>query len=152
MLYLLDVTIGYDFVSSAQLKALVRRVNTGEIYEYSYNPLKCLYDHSCFEAEQLSKNELNINVILTVGTYELIIFDMPSTPASQFIVNEAQLSRAPFTFELQATPIIQNEDRQHCKHRLFLHENFIQNRFLEGKGGRRFTFDEDMLISFAHNA
>ena len=53
---------------------------------------------------------------------------------------------------MQATPIIQNEDRQHCKHRLFLHENFIQNRFLEGKGGRRFTFDEDMLISFAHNA
>jgi hypothetical protein len=75
VLYLLDLTLGYDFISSAQLKALVRRVNPGEIYEYTYNPLKCLYDHSCFEAELLSKNELNINVILTVGTYELIIFD-----------------------------------------------------------------------------
>jgi hypothetical protein len=59
----------------------------------------------------ISKNELNINVILTVGTYELIIFDMPSTAATQFIAGEAGLSKAPFTFEMQATPIIQNEDR-----------------------------------------
>jgi len=152
VLYLYDMTIGFDFVTAAQMKALIRRVNPGEIYEYAYDPLKCLYDHSCFEAELISKNELNINVILTVGTYELIIFDMPSNAATQFVAGEAGLSRAPFTFELQATPVIQNEDRQHCKHRLFLSENFIQNRFIAGKGGRRFTFDEEVLVSFAHNS
>lgn len=106
VLYLLDMTVGYDFVTSAELHALVRRVNPGEIHEYSYDPLSCLYDHSCVEAELISKNELNINVILTVGTYELIIFDMPSGAATQFITGEAGLTKAPFTFELQATPII----------------------------------------------
>ena len=119
------MTLGFDFVTSAQMHALVRRVDRGENQEYTYDPLTCLYDHSCVEAELISKNELNINVILTVGMYELVIFDMPSSPATQFVAGEAGLSKAPFTFELQATPIIQNEDRQHCKNRLFLSEMFI---------------------------
>lgn len=89
---------------------------------------------------------------MTAGSYELIIFDMPSSAATQFVAGEAGLSKAPFTFELQATPIVQNEDRQHCKHRLFLSENFIQNRFIEGKAGQKFSFDEEVLVSFAHNS
>lgn len=75
--YLFDLTIGYDFLSSAQIKALIRRVDPGAAgkVEYVYNPLACLYDHSCVESEQLGKNELSIDVILPQGTYELIIFD-----------------------------------------------------------------------------
>ena len=74
--YLFDLTLGFDFVTTGQLKALVRRVDHGDSSEYSYDPLKCLYDHSCFEAELIAKNQLSINVILTTGKYELIVFDM----------------------------------------------------------------------------
>ena len=64
---------------------------------------------------------------------------------------DAGLRKVPFSFELTATPIVQNEDRGMCNDRLFLHDDFIQNRFIEGKKGRRFTFDEEILVAFAHN-
>ena len=73
---LFDLTLSFDFASSAQLKALIRRIDPGHgDAEYIYDPLSCLYDHSCVETSQIGKNELNIDVILTSGEYELIIFD-----------------------------------------------------------------------------
>lgn len=73
---LFDLTLSFDFATSAQIKALIRRVDPGHgDTEYIYDPLSCLYDHSCIESSQIGKNELNIDVILTSGEYELIIFD-----------------------------------------------------------------------------
>ena len=74
--YLFDLTLGFDFATSAQLKAVVRRIDKdNESEDYVYDPLACLYDHSCIESELVGKNELNIDVILTSGDYELLIYD-----------------------------------------------------------------------------
>lgn len=73
---LFDMTLTFEFAVTAQIKALIRRLDPGHSEaEYIYDPLACLYDHSCIEASQIGKNELNIDVILTSGEYELIIFD-----------------------------------------------------------------------------
>jgi hypothetical protein len=49
--YLFDLTLRFDFAASAQLKALLRRVDPEADQEYVYDPLACLYDHSCVETE-----------------------------------------------------------------------------------------------------
>jgi hypothetical protein len=70
------LTLGFDFATSAQLKAVVRRIDKeNENEDYVYDPLTCLYDHSCIESELVGKNELNIDAILTSGDYELLIYD-----------------------------------------------------------------------------
>jgi hypothetical protein len=45
----------------------------------------CLYDHSCVEADLLNKNEMSLNVILTSGDYELIIFDQQENDVRSFL-------------------------------------------------------------------
>lgn len=49
------MTIGFDFATSAQLKAVLRRVDDhktgGFEKEFVMNPLACLLDHSCHESE-----------------------------------------------------------------------------------------------------
>jgi hypothetical protein len=72
--------------------------------EYDHEPLMCLYDHSCYEAELIAKNELNLNVILTAGKYELHIFTVGSEIASD-IQKDTGLNQLPFSFELQAVPV-----------------------------------------------
>mmetsp|Transcript_21056 Transcript_21056/g.32601 ORF Transcript_21056/g.32601 Transcript_21056/m.32601 type:complete len:348 (+) Transcript_21056:176-1219(+) len=68
--YLFDLTLGFDFATSGQLKAVLRRIDYDEEeHTFNYDPLACLYDHTCFESEQIGKNELNIFVILTPGDY-----------------------------------------------------------------------------------
>jgi hypothetical protein len=57
------------------------------------------------------------------------------------------LTTVPFTFELQATPIVQNEERVMCGDKLYLAEEFIQSRFIDRKGGQRFTFEDDIILS-----
>ena len=34
-----------------------------------------------------------------------------------------------------------------CDDKLYLNENFIQERFIEGRGGAKFTFDEQILLN-----
>lgn len=60
------------------------------------------------------------------------------------------LSHVPFTFELQATPVVQNEERVMCGDKLYLGEQLIQNRFIDHKNGQRFTFDDDVILSFVN--
>jgi len=99
--YLFDLTLGFDFATSAQLKAVVRRVDTEDANEdYVYDPLACLYDHTCIESELVGKNELNINVILTSGAYELLIYDQQEAHMRNWITNQAGLTSLPFTLEL----------------------------------------------------
>jgi hypothetical protein len=45
-------------------------------------------------------------------------------------------------------PVVQNEERVMCGDKLFLFEDFIQHRFIEGRDGQRFTFEDDILLSF----
>jgi hypothetical protein len=142
------LTLGFDFATSAQLKAVLRRVDAGaESAEFVYDPLACLYDHSCIESEQIGKNELNIDVILTSGDYQLTIFDQQESHIRKWITNEAGLTSVPFTFELQAVPIVQNEERVMCGDKLFLTESFIQSRFIDNRAGQRFTFDDNVIFS-----
>lgn len=145
---LFDLTLAFDFAASAQLKALIRRVDPGHVdAEYVYDPLSCLYEHSCVESVQSGKNELNINAILTSGAYELIIFDQQENAVRRWLTEEAGLSRVPFAVELQATPVVQNEERVMCGDKLYLTETFIQNKFIDGRAGQRFTFDEAILLN-----
>jgi hypothetical protein len=150
--YLFDLTIGFDFPTSAQLKAVLRRVDAGaDEQEFVYDPLACLYDHSCIETEQVGKNELSIDVILTSGDYQLTIFDQQENSVRRWLSGQGGLTTVPFTFELQAVPIVQNEERTMCGDKLFLTESFIQSRFIDGKAGQRFSFD-DMVIFSLMNA
>jgi len=149
--YLFDLTLGFDFATSAQLKAVLRRIDAGaEREEYVYDPLACLYDHSCIESELVGKNELNIDVILTSGDYELLIYDQQETHIRNWMTNQAGLVSVPFTFELQAVPIVQNEERVMCGDKLYLTETFIQSRFIDGRGGQKFTFEDNVIFSLVN--
>jgi hypothetical protein len=99
--YLFDFTLGFDFATSAQLKAVLQRVDAaaGE-HEFDYDPLSCLLDHSCVESEQAGKNEVNIEVILTTGNYKLTIFDQQENGVRRWLTGEVGLTTAPFTLEL----------------------------------------------------
>jgi len=142
------LTLGFDFATSAQLKAVLRRVDKGaDSTEFVYDPLACLYDHSCVESELVGKGELGIDVILTSGDYQLTIFDQQESHIRNWITNEAGLTSVPFTFELQAVPILQNEERVMCNDKLFLTESFIQSRFIDNRAGQRFTFDDNVIFS-----
>ena len=101
------MTLGFDFATSAQLKAVLKRVDAeADAEDFKHDPLACLYDHSCIESELVGKDELNIDVILTTGDYQLTIFDQQESHIRNWITNEAGLTTVPFTFELQAVPII----------------------------------------------
>jgi hypothetical protein len=84
---------------------------------------------------------------LTPGNYELVIFDQEENSLHRWLTRDLGLSSVPFTFELQAVPIVQNEERVMCGDKLYLSEWFIQNRFIEGRGGQRFTFDDNIILS-----
>jgi len=103
---LFDLTLSFDFATSAQMKVLIRRVDGHTDAEYIYDPSSCLYDHTCVESAQAGKNELNIDVILTSGDYELIIFDQQENAVRKWLTDEAGLAAVPFAFELQATPVV----------------------------------------------
>jgi hypothetical protein len=45
------------------------------------------------------------------------------------------LKNVPFSFELTATPIVQNEERVMCSDKLYLMDSFIQNKYIEGRDG-----------------
>lgn len=45
------------------------------------------------------------------------------------------LTEIPFSFDLQATPVVQNEERVMCGDKLYLNQDFIQNRFIDHRGG-----------------
>ena len=115
--------------------------------EFLYEPLACLYDHSCVVSEQLSKNEIGLAVILTSGEYELTIYDQEENSVRRWLDRDVGLVTVPFTFELEATPVVQNEERAMCGDKLYLAEDFIQNRFIDHKGGQRFTFEDDIIIN-----
>jgi len=85
--------------------------------------------------QQLSKNEIGISVILTPGDYQLTIFDQEENALRRWLDSEVGLKEIPFSFELQATPVVQNEERVMCGNKLYLSNNFIQNRFIDHKGG-----------------
>jgi hypothetical protein len=62
---------------------------------------------------------------LTSGDYQLIIFDQQDNSVRQWLRDDAGLDRVPFTFELQAVPILQNEERVMCGDKLYLTEHFF---------------------------
>jgi hypothetical protein len=132
--YLFDLTIGFDFATGAQLKAVLSRNDQANNGEFRYDPLKCLYDHSCIETEQVGKNEVGISAILTGGEYTLTIFDQQDAQVRRWLQSTG-LSNVPFSFDLQATPVVQNEERVMCADKLYLGEDFIQNRFITDKSG-----------------
>jgi hypothetical protein len=39
-----------------------------------------------------------------------------------------------------------------CGDKHYLSENFIQNRFIDGKDGKRFSYDENILLSLTNNS
>lgn len=111
MTYLFDMNIDYEFFASSHLTALVRRMDVAQAGDYNYDPMRCLLDHHCAEAEIVGKNQLNLDVILTTGEYELIIFVNQPGDVDKFLMQDAGLRELPMSFSLTATPVVQNEDR-----------------------------------------
>jgi len=68
-----------------------------------------------------------------------------------WITNDLGLHELPFTLELQSTPIVQNEERTMCGNKLFMTEEFIQHRFIDGRGGQRFTFDDHIIFALVNS-
>lgn len=68
----------------------------------------------------------------------------------RWLTGEVGLSTVPFTFELQATPIVQNEERVMCGNKLYLAEQYIQSRFIDHKDGQRFAFDDDVILALTN--
>ena len=150
--YLFDLTLGFEFAAAAQLKALLRRADPQSDGEFRHDPLRCLYDHHCIESEMLAKNEISIAAILTSGDYELIIYDQEENSVRRWLHNDAGLIDVPFTFELQASPVVQNEERVMCDNKLYLHEQFIQSRFIDHRGGQKFIFDDDIILNLVNSS
>lgn len=118
-----------------------------ETKKFTYDPLVCLYDHQCVVSELVGKNEVGIDVILTQGQYKLTIFDQEENSVRRWLTHDAGLQTVPFTFELQAIPVVQNEERVMCGDKLFLTESFIQSRFIDHRNGEKFVFDDNILLS-----
>jgi len=74
--------------------------------KFVYDPLTCLYDHTCVVSELVGKNEIGIDVILTQGHYKLTIFDQEENAVRRWLTHDAGIQHAPFTFELQAIPVM----------------------------------------------
>ena len=34
-----------------------------------------------------------------------------------------------------------------CRDKLYLHQHFIQNRFIDGNQGQRFTFEDNVIVN-----
>ena len=49
--YLFDLTIGFEFAMAAQLKAVLQRTDIKNAGSFVFDPLQCLYDHSCVESD-----------------------------------------------------------------------------------------------------
>lgn len=37
-----------------------------------------------------------------------------------------------------------------CGNKLYLADRFIQSRFIDGKAGQRFTFEDDVILSYTN--
>jgi hypothetical protein len=149
--YLFDLTLGYEFSTAAQLKAVVSRVDPAHDGEFVHDPLACLLDHSCIETSMTGKNQIGIQAILTAGEYQLAIFDQEENDLRRWLHREAGLDVLPFSFSLEASPVVQNEERAMCGDKLYLSEPFIQHRFIDHMGGQRFTFEDDIILNLVNS-
>lgn len=75
------------------------------------HPFSCSLDEVCSIAKRFEKNHLNLNVILTSGYYILEIWDVSTSEYWDFLWKEMDLSRVPFSMEIQSYPVLQNEAR-----------------------------------------
>ena len=138
--YWYEMLIGINFMASSSLKIVLAR-NDQDFDEN--DPYKCLYDRSCILATLSQKNQLKIDVILTSGLYKLLFIDEETNQMRRFLSQDASLTKRPFTFKLTSYPVLQNEERYvSCRFNLlprvncgfmYMENDFIQNRFIDGK-------------------
>ena len=46
---------------------------------------------------------------------------------------------------------MQNEERVMCGDKLYLNQDFIQNRFIDHRGGQKFIFDDDIILNLVNS-
>jgi len=46
---------------------------------------------------------------------------------------------------------VQNEERVMCGDKLYLNQDFIQNRFIDHRGGQKFIFDDDIILNLVNS-
>ena len=61
---------------------------------------------------------------MTSGNYILQLYDLSNADFSEWITDDLGLKNVPFTFAVEALPILQNEVRNHCPF-MFLLDDFI---------------------------
>jgi hypothetical protein len=76
----------------------------------------------------------------------MVFFEKQSTSFRTFLNNKLSNAEIPFTFRLESMPVLQNEQRGTCEH-FYIHENFIQNKFLTRQGGQRFIFKDQVIMN-----
>ena len=52
-----------------------------------------------------------MNVVLTSGDYMLQLFDHSMNDYNKWLQDDLELAAIPFSFDLEALPILQNEER-----------------------------------------
>lgn len=46
---------------------------------------------------------------------------------------------------------MQNEERVMCSDKLYLVDSFIQHRFIDGRDGQKFVFEDSILLNVVNN-
>ena len=82
------MNIVFEFAVSAQLKAIVQRK---DYVSDKFDPLACIYDHMCVESELINKNEIGMDVILTPGKYEFILFVQEDKEIHRWLTQDLRL-------------------------------------------------------------
>ncbi|CDW81429.1 laminin subunit alpha-like [Stylonychia lemnae] len=141
--YWYEMTVGINFMVSSSVKVLL--VREDKKFEIG-NQLECLFDKSCVLASMSQKNMMKIDVILTTGKYKLVFLEDESTGMRRFLDTEANLELRPISLKFNSYPVLQNEERVNCPY-LYMERDFIQERFITGKGGRRFQMQDKIIMN-----
>ena len=109
---LFKMTVGSEFAISAGFRAILRRTDGGILSEFeNAHPFDCLLDQSCQFAWRNQKNHQSFQVVLTTGDYVLQLMDLSQDSFTQWLIEDLQLTQAPFTVYIESMPILQNEAR-----------------------------------------
>jgi len=107
--YLFNMQVASDFLTAGGLQIRLEKessdvLSDGGVYD-------CLADNSCAVAERNSKNTLSFSLVLTSGKYRIVFSDVQNSDVRNKLRNQIGVQEVPISVNVNAVPIIQNEDR-----------------------------------------
>jgi hypothetical protein len=89
------------------------------------------------------KNHQALSIVLTTGDYTLQFFDV-SNKVQRANIKALTLDNIPLTLNVEAYPIMQNTERSPQCEFMYMHPNFLLQRFPERK---RYHFEDKILVN-----